>query len=242
MRILRRSLIACLVAASAASAQHKKSGLAGVVRDSTGAPISHVNVFVATGNAADVTDDSGHFDVRGLPGGPNEVTIAKIGFSPVSFTATLPNDSVVVVAITLHRVQVLDPVSVTAVAARERLARSGFYDRRRAGWGQYLTPEHVDSIADRLVHPSELLRDLRGIDLRCGRATCVPIAHNARCLGLYVDGEPMGSAAQLDELGYTPSSIGAVEFYDTPATVPMEYHRVDGCAVVLLWTKLKVSK
>jgi hypothetical protein len=201
MKTLCGSLLICVAAMPAARAQHNKSGLAGVVRDSTGVVIPQANVFVAGGKAAAVSDDSGRFDVRGLPGGPNEVTIAKIGFSPVSFTATLPEDSVVVVAIMLHRVQVLDAVSVTAAAARQRLARTGFYERQRAGFGQFLTPEHVDSVADRLRNPSELLRDLRGVDVHGCR--CV-VQHAARR-------DRRDSIPANGEIAVEPRCAGAVD-------------------------------
>ena len=243
MKTLSGSLLLWVMAAAATSAQqHNKSGLAGVVRDSMGTPIPQASVFVAGGKGAEISDDSGRFDVRGLPGGKNEITITKIGFSAVSFTATLPEDSVVVVAVMLHRVRVLDPVTITAVAARERLTRTGFYDRQRSGLGQYLTPEQIDSMADRVQKPSELLRDMRGVTVRCGRSTCLPTVHNAPCLRIFIDGEPVGTAAELDELGYSPASMAAVELYDRAANVPLEYHRVDGCAIVLFWTKLKASK
>jgi hypothetical protein len=59
---------------------------------------------------------------------------------------------------------------------------------------------------------------------------------------VFIDGTPVGSSAELDQLGYSPTSFGAVEVYDLASIVPIEYQRADGCAVALFWTKLKVSR
>jgi hypothetical protein len=82
---------------------------------------------------------------------------------------------------------VLEGVKVSAARTQEDLARIGSLERKRAGWGTFLTPEHVDSMAGRLLNPSGFLRDMRGIDVRCGRVTCVPSSRSARCLRLFVD-------------------------------------------------------
>jgi hypothetical protein len=244
-KLIRGAALGCAVvlgvvlSAPDARAQHNRSGIAGVVRDSLGRPVPLAKIFVPDAKETAVTDDSGRFDLRGLPGGANDVTITKIGFAPTSFTATLPADSVVVVAILLHRVQVLATVNVSAARVQQALTRAGFFERQHAGWGTFLTPETVDSMADRLLTPSGFLRDVRGIDLRCGRLTCRPVARNARCLRLFVDGASYGSAADIDEMGFTPASISAIEVYDHAATVPIEFQRSDGCAAVVLWTKAK---
>ena len=146
------------------------AGLAGVVRDSLGVPVRRVSVFLDGGLAAAVTDDSGRFDLRGLPSGESDFTLSKIGYAPVAFRVTLPHDSLVVVAIRMQSVQALPVVSVVSEREPPRLKRTGFFERRKVALGSFLSPEQIDSMADRITAPSQFLRNVGGIDFRCGSA------------------------------------------------------------------------
>jgi hypothetical protein len=238
--------------APAPEAHRDRSGVAGVVRDSLGVPIRLANIFVDGGTRATTSDDSGRFDLRGLPSGPSGFTIVKMGYAPVSFETSLPPDSVVVLAIRMHSVQTLAAVKVTANRISSYLARTGFVDRRRLALGSFLSPEQVDSMADLIATPSQFLRGMRGIDLRCGNVACVPVARNyTSCLLLFVDGVPNGPARIIDSLGLNPNSIAAVEVYDRPGVVPIEFQGGPpikqargssgaGCGAIALWTKTHV--
>jgi hypothetical protein len=229
----------------------KRSGLAGVVRDSLQRPIAEARVLVDGTSAFAATDDSGRFDVRHLPAGQNGFTITKIGFAPLSFEVSLPPDSVVVLAVTLHPVQLLSAVNVRAERTNTFLARTGFIERERLGIGSFLTPQHLDSIAMSVSRPSELLRGVRGIELRC-RGTCVVTSHSPPgCLWLYIDGVPHGEQ-QIDSLGFSPSGIAAIEVYERPFMVPLEFQGQlpikkgpnmsisGGCGALVIWTKTRV--
>ena len=260
------SMISAIGAASAiswssrASAQSaptdvsRKSGIAGVIRDSIGRPIQRANVLVDGEKLTTVSDDSGHFDLRGLPSGPNGFTIAKIGYAPVSFETSLPPDSIVVLAIQMRSVQTLSTVNVTAERVQASLARIGFVERQRLGLGSFLTPQQVDSMADLISTPSQFLRGVRGIDLRCRNLGCVPVARHAGCLWLFIDGVPNGPARLIDSAGLNPNAISAIEVYDRAGTVPMEFQGAlpekqgrgfsmsGGCGAIAFWTKTRVPR
>lgn len=256
MKRLLVVLGACLAAAVAYAqqpARSTKAGIAGTVRDSLGHPIASVNVIVDGGHATTISDDSGRFDLRGLPSGDNGLTLLKVGFSSVSFTASLPADSVVVVAVTMRHVQVLSTVNVSAERMNASLTRLGFFDRQRVGLGTFLTPAHIDSLADKVMSASQLLRDVRGIELRCGAITCVPVSRGrAACLMLFVDGAPYGSADWMDSVGFSPNAIAAMEVYDRASQVPIEFQApapvkqgrgmsaISGCGAIVMWTKMHV--
>ena len=262
IRVASMIAAASTLEASQATAQNtpnqaprNRSGIAGVVRDSIGAPIRLASILVDGSKQSAVSDDSGHFDLRGLPSGPNGFTVAKIGYAPVSFETSLPPDSVLVLAIRMLSVQTLGTVNVTSERVNVALARSGFFERRRLGFGSFLSPAQVDSMADLIVTPSQFLRGLRGIDLKCGGTTCVPIPRNyTSCLLLFVDGVPDGPAYWMDSLGLNPNAIAAIEVYDRPATVPIEFQGAlpikrgrglsagGGCGAVALWTKTHVPR
>lgn len=244
------SLVAAGQAAPLAQRLHR-SGIAGVVHDRSGAPLSLARIVADEDGRSAVTDDSGHFDLRGLAGGRNGFMILKIGFAAVSFEANLPQDSVVIVAVSMHRVRTLDTVDVRARVVQNALVRAGFEERRHLGLGSFLSPEQVDSMVDRVLTPSNFLRATRGIDLRCPRLTCVPVAHNSStpCLQLFVDGVRIGPAEQLDNLSLSPYEIGAIEVYDRSTIVPAEFQAPppikpgrgltpgSGCGAIVLWTK-----
>ena len=180
------------------------SGLAGVVRDSLGRPIRLANVLVDRSKLSAVTDDSGHFDLRGLTPGANGFTITKIGYAPVSFETSLPPDSVVVLAIRMRAVQVMNTVNVTAERITAYLARTGFLERRRLGLGKFLSPAQVDSMAPTITTPAQFLRGVAGIDVRCELSSCVVRSRwQPGCLWLFIDGVPHG-AEQIDSLTVQP--------------------------------------
>jgi len=241
-----------LLEAQAPDTTRKHSGLAGLVRDSIGRPISAANVLVDGSKVAVATDDSGHFDVRHLPAGVNGFTITKIGYAPLSFELSLPSDSVVVLSVTMRSVQVLNTVSITAERTNAALARAGFTERQRAGVGSFLTPQHLDSVAMTITTPAQFLRGVRGIDVVCPRDICKVVAHSPPgCLWLYIDGVPHGTE-QIDNLSFSPSGIAAIEVYERPYMVPLEFQGqlpikqgrnmslASGCGALAIWTKARI--
>jgi carboxypeptidase family protein len=240
------------VAAQTPDTTRRHSGLAGLVRDSTGRPISAASVLVDGSNVAVATDDSGHFDVRRLPAGPNGFTITKIGYAPLSFELSLPADSVVVLSVTMRSVQVLNTVNIKAERTNAALARVGFVERQHVGIGSFLTPEHLDSIAMTVTTPAQFLRGVRGIDVVCPRDICKVVAHSPPgCLWLYIDGVPHGTQ-QIDDLAFSPSGIAAIEVYERPYMVPLEFQGqlpikqgrnmslASGCGALAIWTKARI--
>jgi hypothetical protein len=225
------------------------SGLAGYVRDTLRHPLVLAGVTVEGENATTVSDTSGHFAISGLAAGVHTITIRKFGYQPISFEATLPADSTVLIDVHLRKVQNLGPVIVTAVNS-PRLARTGYFERKKLGLATFLSPEQVDSMSF-LDHPSSLLRTVRGIDVRCSRGLCYVLPRLAVCINLFVDGVEKRDV-QLDELLST-SAIYAIEVYDHPATVPTEFQGrlphvrpgivqpVAGCAALIVWTRAKAA-
>jgi len=231
----------------------KLAGLAGVIRDSLGHPIRLATLFVDGSSRTATSDDSGQFVLRGLSPGRNGFTITRIGYAPVSFETSLLPDSIIVLSIHMRSVQMLNTVKVTAERINAYLARTGFVDRRKMGLGSYLSPEHLDSISAGVFQPSALLEGVRGIDLRCGTG-CKVLPHSAltSCLWLFVDGVSSGTVVQIDSLGLTPAGVAAIEVYDRPSIVPMEFQgalpqktgrsfsTTGGCGAVAIWTKTRV--
>lgn len=246
---LRRGLglstlaVANVLAQEPAAGTVVKSALTGIVRDTLGRPVDRVSISV--GHIAATSDDSGRFRVEGIPAGRNAVTAMRMGFRPLTFDTTFAAGSTLVVAIRLQVVPIVDEVRVSAEAVSPRLARTGFYERRRTGRGSYLTPQRIDSLFFAST-PSKLLRDVRGIDVRCRGSTCrVVTRREPDCLWLFVDGSYTNS--QIDEVLST-NQVYAIEVYERPSLVPVEFHAPlppkrdrltvsAGCGALVVWTK-----
>jgi hypothetical protein len=243
------SLVRSQTPTPALDSARRHSGLAGYIRDTLRHPLVLAGIVVEGDNATTVSDTSGHFVITGLSAGVHTVNIRKFGYQPISFEATLPADSTVLIDVHLRKVQNLGPVVVTAVNS-QRLARTGYFERQKQGLGTILSPEHIDSLSF-LDHPSWLLRSVRGIDVRCERALCRVLPHLASCMWLWVDGVEQHDL-QIDELLST-DAIYAIEVYDHPGTVPVEFQgrrpefplgmvtKIAGCAALVVWTRGKAA-
>ena len=231
-----RTFLAALLLFGAASAEAQTpryAALAGVVRDTTGRPLRMATVFVEGKDLSTVSDDSGRFHIARIPAGTNLVTALRIGYKAVSFEINLPPDTTLVTEIRLRVVPTLGAVRVTGERVSPRLAREGFYQRVKQGWGTYLTPEKVEELKH-VSTPAKMLTDVKGLQVRCGAAgRCLVTAVMKGCLNVFVDG--IYRRGQLDDVLGT-SEVYAIEVY--ASQVPMEFESVSGgrCAAVAVWT------
>lgn len=238
-----------LAAASAQSDDRRlSSAIAGTIRDSMNRPIEFATVRTVGRNLAAVTDDSGRFHIAGIRAGLTRIEVTRIGYRPLMFETTLLPESTVVVSIRLRAVPTLAAVGVAAERA-SRLARTGFYYRARSGLGTHLVPERIDSLRH-LGLPSRLLRDVRGIELRCAAGKCQISTRMPGCLWLFIDGVYHGitqdDRSQMDEL-VPVEQVYAIEVFERPAIVPTEFHGPTpprrgalaaraGCGAIAVWT------
>lgn len=131
----------------------------------------------------------------------------------------------------------LQPLVVTA--RRTAMYMAGFEDRRKAGFGRFLTREDFDVHASTRV--SDLLRNLQGLSFRSaggggsmiymrgGTGLCQP--------AIWLDGVQVRQypGNTMDDI-LTPDIIEAVEMYTSVASAPTQY--LSGpCGVLMLWTR-----
>ncbi|MGH7637850.1 MAG: carboxypeptidase regulatory-like domain-containing protein [Gemmatimonadaceae bacterium] len=227
----------------------RQGALAGVVSDSVGAPIRFATLVVDGLEISSITDDSGRFHLATLPAHEITVGVVRLGYRPVAFSVTILADTTIVVAIRLRRVQILQSVEATAVARSRRFRATGFESRQHLGLGTFVSPERVDSVAKRIFHASEYLRDARGIELRkSSRGYSVIPRRDPKCLWLFVDGTYFHTE-QLDD-HVAPDQVYAMELYERPTIVPTEFQGrlpmkssvltvAGGCGALVVWTKAR---
>jgi hypothetical protein len=252
-RVLSLAVLTAVGALPAQDPAPRRAALAGVIRDSLDRPVALATISVDGKDLSTVSDDSGRFHLAGIPVGPNDFTVLRLGYKAVSFSTTLAPDTTLVVAIRMQRVQTLQNVTVKASSVSERLARTGFYERKRQGIGSFVTPERADSLSHE-ASPARMLRDVRGLDVSCGPGGCSVEARGAhKCLHLFIDGAFIrDGAGSLDQMLST-MQVYAIEVYERPLIVPTEFQGMlppkrgnltqkAGCGAIAVWTRGRAER
>jgi hypothetical protein len=214
-----------------------RTGLAtvvGTVRDTLGAPRAgaHVTVDGAAGLAT--TDSAGRFRLSGLPAGTQTLEARAIGYAPARLTVELRNRESTEAHVALTRGTVL--VGVRVEERRRDRNRAEFEERRRLGFGYFITAErlrnmlHVRSAFQAI--PSVVVSSVgrSALDFRVvlmnGARPCTP--------PVWIDGV-LGAQDMLS--GIQTTDIIGIEVYHRFNTTPAKYQAGAGdCGVILVWT------
>ena len=110
-----------------------------------------------------------------------------------------------------------------------------FESRRALGIGQFMTAAEIDKL--NVVATNDLLHRLTPNRTRPARR----LGPGAVCTRQtwYLDGVLLPASTNPDELP-SPKDLAGIEFYASPATIPLQYKSTSGggfCGVVLMWTK-----
>ncbi len=223
--------------APAAAAQHAviatSRGLVGVVTDTARHPLAGVQVFVVGSSRAATTDSDGRFVLPDAPAGPFRVAFRRLGFAPDTVRMDPRTGGGRVATPTLRPIAVqLAPTIVTATPEFQSAKLAGFYRRRRAGRGQFLTHAEFEASAPpdlasvlRRFHSLELEQTPGGLLVRSTRGMAVRNMRLTACaMRIGVDGQLMPGDFRIDELPI--DQVQAIEVYAGPASVPPEFESV----------------
>lgn len=229
------------IAASPAADQSRLGRLSGTVVSAADAyPLPGVRVSVIDGPQT-MANDRGEWTLVGVPLGTRMLDIRAVGFYP----ERRPVD-VVTGAPTIHVAlstikAVLDTVLVMGTRNRDR-RRSGFDDRRRTGFGHYMTASDIEQ--QRPARFSDLFRTIPGVSVEHDagaletRILMRSFLHERCSPALYLDGHYMSvlSADEIDAF-VRPEHVMGIEVY-SPSTVPVQYQQAfNGCGSIVIWTK-----
>ena len=133
------------------------------------------------------------------------------------------------------------PLRVTARVEpprRRSLELSGFYDRETRGFGRFLRREEIERHGDFSL--ANALSRVPGVAIRYVRVKQYIYFTRYGCTPhIYLDGVRMivGRGEDINAVVST-FQIEAIEVYQSPIEIPVEYNRGRGaCGVVLIWTK-----
>ena len=112
-----------------------------------------------------VTNRDGNWVIDAPGPGSYYVSAKHVGYRPwVAGPVAMKARDDVTAVYRLERFPVtLDPIAVTAVATRRYLELAGFYERQRADFGHYITPEHIER--RHAVRITDLLSGIPGVTL-----------------------------------------------------------------------------
>ena len=238
--------LSCLVIAAPAAAQMQMASLVGVVRDTAGAPVSGVEVWLRGSDLYTHTGDNGGFRLLDITPGDARLTVRRLGYEPITVDIRLSPGIRDTVVISLS----MAAANLAAMnIEEERLTRStrllkGFWDRKASGFGHFVTRDEID--AKDAHNFTDLVRMTPGLNIitvggrqsirfrnTSGRGDCPP--------QYWLDGNRIENAGP-DE--FIPGSLEAIEIYNGVATIPPQFAPKmvsfggKTCGAIVIWSRL----
>jgi hypothetical protein len=214
----------------------------GLVTDTSLVPLAGATASILGSSVQVVTGESGRFRIIGVPVGRYIVVIHRVGYGPEAVSVSVAGTDTLRESFMLARiVRALDTVVV--VAARQIARMSEFEERRKAGFGHFLTRADIEQRG--AIYVSDLLRPVLSVAIANDKRSMAQYAYSMRdgCYfqividGILMRGPAGGNRIDLNALP-PPASFAGIEIYSGPATIPLQYKRADsGCGVMLFWTK-----
>lgn len=235
-------LVACLFAPGGI-AQSPPARLEGTVLSVTnGLPVRGVILSIPAANRLVATNDSGAFVLDNLPPGDAGVVVAVLGHSSSVYTFSLSAGKTKRIEVLVEPGAVeLDPIVVRASHLESRWGMSGFYARRRLGFGYFVTRDEIEK---RHYTSVRQMLSAFGVFYTCGRFGCGPttISGGQRCrMMVYVDGVPTSG----EDIATLPGSeVAGVEVYRNNFDIPLQFNAglfngagIGRCGAVAVWTR-----
>lgn len=239
--VVALSVLASAGAAQAPNGDARVARLTGRVADAVGGAIVKAEIRVANTSVHGETGSDGRFELAGVPAGPIEVVVRRLGFSPAKIALDLAVGELRDIRVLLSPVAMLmDSVAVTAPAPEIEVSYGGFETRRARGFGTFLGREDIEKKRPRV--PSDLFRTMSGVKLIRDNGTPTIVSNRLgvmTCpLRVFIDGAHYPLYGQSLDVLVQVADIGAIEVYPGGATVPPQFGgRESTCGVIAIWTR-----
>ena len=240
------ALLACCLLSTPAHSQATAQGVAppvatakliGTVTDTSGVPLSRAEIWlVSVTTIRAVSNDSGHFELPGLPAGAITLGVRRLGFESATFSTVLkPGKTHRATFPLTPSVQALAEVRVQDTASTWL---SLFDEHRTTHRGTFITRKDFEK--DNLRIATDILRRVPGVQIvptRMGTAVVMTRGFGARkCIPqLYVHQTPY--SGNFDD--FTPEDIEALEVYVGVSEIPADLNTMGRpvCAAIVIWTR-----
>lgn len=239
----------------------------GVVVADSGAPIAGADVSVSGSDRTARTDDKGVFRIDEVTPGAHEISVRKLGFSPLNTTLTFaPNDEEER-RVVLSKLTVLDSVEIIANKAPLRMVE--FEENRKMGLGWFLDRATLEKMDGQVVrsalinarnmvfaggrypistHVGMVLKDRDDGSCRSPNVLSPPLAEKAGAMicacfpVVFMDGTVRSAGNPTEPFDLNTVAVHqleAVEWYPSPAVIPAQFQRNGSqCGVLVLHTRM----
>jgi hypothetical protein len=227
--------------------------LRGTVRDRSGRGVRDAIVGVLDDPRTMRTDATGAFRFDGVPAGSRTLEARTIGAPPATRAVDVRPNHEHIVELTISKsAQALSPVIIVGrMAARSMMERSGFSDRRRQGFGAFLSADEIAEL--NAFDLGDVLLRMRGVSSTWMGREMMPTMRawmGERCVpNFFLDGVPFqierprrGEMPQYpfgDLSSMVPADvIRGIEVYSA-TSVPPAFDRsaFTGCGSIVIWTR-----
>jgi len=211
--------------------------LIGTITDTAGVPLARAEIWLlAVAALRTISNDSGAFELTGLPAGPVTFAIRRLGYESVTYSSTLKEGKT-------HRATFpLTPAPQALAGVRVQDTTSAWlslFESRRAGHrGTFITRADFAKRQHRIA--SDILRMVPGVQVVPTRfGTQIVMSRGAgarRCVPqLYVHTTPY--SGNFDD--FTPEDIEALEVYVGISEIPPDLNTMGRpvCAAIVIWTR-----
>jgi hypothetical protein len=207
------------------------------VTDTSGAPLSRAEVWlIATSTLRTISNDSGHFELPGLPPGAVTLGVRRLGYESATFSAMLkPGKTHRATFPLTPSAQSLAEVKVQDTASTWLAV---FDEHRSMHRGSFITRRDFENQNLRIA--TDILRRVPGVQIVPTRTgTSVQMTRGAgarRCIPqLYVHETPY--SGNFDD--FTPDDIEALEVYVGISEIPPDLITMGRpiCAAIVIWTR-----
>jgi hypothetical protein len=231
-------LIGATVPVARAQARATPGTIDGVVTDTNLVSLANASASILGSSLQVVTGANGRFRILGVPAGHYILIVRRIGYAPTSSALEVAAGDTLRLSFALAKsVSALDTVVVSAKRVTMRMAE--FEERRKAGFGHFITQEEIDRRNP--VYLGDILRNVLSVQIADGMFKQVALNVRNGCpFQIVLDGVPMPIKPPTNLLDLpAPKEIGGIEIYSGPATVPLQYKAAGSgtCGVILVWTR-----
>jgi len=204
---------------------------------SAGHPVHGALISVAGDSIRAAADSLGRFRLVVSRRPALTVAVRAIGYSPRELTTPVGAsvDSVGIIVELVPAPQPLPDLVVDDPGAPTRPRLAGFEERRRKGFGVFITEDVL--VRSQALNTADLLRNIPGISLSfAGDGTRVHFARCGERVGVWIDGVRIRGDHNAALRAVHPRDIVGLEVYRGVAQLPAEFLD-DNCAAIAIWTK-----
>ena len=220
------------------------AALAGVVTAPDGHPLEGAQVGVDGSDVTATTDAQGAFALASVPDGSRMAEARVLGYLPRRVRVDpLRGETRAVTIVMSKRAQELNTVTVFGKPSWKMRDFTGFQERRRKGFGHFITREQIAQTND--VSICDLLSRVPGVTISSNGGIGCSARLRAMVTGVgggvsacepkvYMDNLPFdGSVAEFTR-SYSPRDIMGIEVYSA-STQPVQYQGL--CGSLVVWTR-----